>query len=276
MQKEIGNKVFLGNTVSLYDDAGRHLPQTEQDNNQNDAKVKVKKIKELVNTGRYDKDVAKYIPYLLELKFLGMLGDIETREKVGHSSYTDMEQLDFQILLTGYYYINSSNICFPIKIKKRTNQNLDIDGDLITKYGSNKELIPTFSPYEIYQYSDGMLKHLHADELKAIEKTLLYSKNAVYYNDVNIERRNHNGDGITTAGMNMTQVAATKKNNAKYLNIDDRIAKFKEQLKNEHVCRTPLQYFTDLGKINFPTKIDYPIKLHLETEMKRFFEYYIH
>ena len=108
MQKEIGNKVFLGNTVSLYDDAGRHLPQTEQDNNYNDAKVKVKKIKELVNTGRYDKDVAKYIPYLLELKFLGMLGDIETREKVGHSSYTDMEQLDFQILLTDYYYINSS------------------------------------------------------------------------------------------------------------------------------------------------------------------------
>ena len=157
-----------------------------------------------------------------------MLGDIETREKVGHSSYTDMEQLDFQILLTVYYYINSSNICFPIKIKKKTNQNLDIDGDLITKYGSNKELIPTFSPYEIYQYSDGMLKHLRADELKAIKKTLLYSKKAVYYNDVNIERRNHNGDGITTTGMNMTQIATTKKNNAKYLNIDNRIAKFKE------------------------------------------------
>ena len=26
MQREISNKVFLGNTVSLYDDAGRHLP----------------------------------------------------------------------------------------------------------------------------------------------------------------------------------------------------------------------------------------------------------
>ena len=30
-------------------------------------------------------------------------------------------------------------------------------------------------------------------------------------------------------------------------------------------------YFTDLGKINFPTKIDYRIKLHLETEMKKIF-----
>ena len=31
-------------------------------------------------------------------------------------------------------------------------------------------------------------------------------------------------------------------------------------------------YFTDLGKINFPTKIDYRIKLYLEPEMKFFFE----
>ena len=34
----------------------------------------------------------------------------------------------------------------------------------------------------------------------------------------------------------------------------------------------PLRYFIDLGKINFPTKIDYRIKLHLETEMKKSFK----
>ena len=27
----------------------------------------------------------------------------------------------------------------------------------VTKYGSDKELIPTFFPYEIYEYSDAML-----------------------------------------------------------------------------------------------------------------------
>ena len=43
-------------------------------------------------------------------------------------------------------------------------------------------------------------------------------------------------------------------------------------LKNEHVCRIPFRYFTDLSNINFPTKIDYPIKLHLETKMKKLFE----
>ena len=87
-----------------------------------------------------------------------MLEDIDTGEKVAHSCYTDMEQLDFQILLTDkYYYLNPSSIhfCFPIKIKKKTNQDLDTDSDLITvsitKYGSNKEAIPTISPNKIYQ-----------------------------------------------------------------------------------------------------------------------------
>ena len=48
------------------------------------------------------------------------------------------------------------------------------------------------------------------------------------------------------------------------LNIDGRISKLNNTLKNEQVYRIPLQYFTDLGKINFPTKIVYQIKLHFK------------
>ena len=163
MLREICDKVFLGNTVSPYDDAGRCSAIDRTASNYNDDKEEVKNVRELTSAGRYDQDIAKYIPGLLELKFQGMLEDIDTREKVAHSSYTDMEQLDFQILLTDNYYINqnSMHICFPIKIKKSSNQNLNIDVDLITvnnffanfvkevsvtKYSSDKELIATFSP----------------------------------------------------------------------------------------------------------------------------------
>ena len=71
--------------------------------------------------GKYDVNLAKYIPGLLQLAFQGMLDDIDTREKVAHPSYKDMEQLDFQILLTENYYVNlnSIHVCFPIKIKKK-------------------------------------------------------------------------------------------------------------------------------------------------------------
>ena len=95
-----------------------------------------------------------------------MLEDIDIKEKTAHPSYKDMEQLDFQTLVTQNYYVNPNgvHICFPIKIKTRTNKNANVDGDLITvnnyfahwvkeisitKYGSDKELIPTFSPNEM-------------------------------------------------------------------------------------------------------------------------------
>ena len=142
----------------------------------------------------------------------------------------------------------------------------------ITKQGSDKELIPTFSPYEIYQYSDSMLKHLPAETLKTIEKTFLFSKSPVYYTNVNIDRRNRNGDRLATTGLTAAQITTLKKNYAKDLNIDDKITKCQNRLKTEHVHRIPLRCFTDLRKINFPTKIDYRIELHLETEMKKIFE----
>ena len=68
--------------------------------------------------GKYDADLAKYIPGLTDLAIQGMLDDIDTREKVAHPPYKDKEQLDFQILLTENYYVNQANIhiCFPIKI----------------------------------------------------------------------------------------------------------------------------------------------------------------
>ena len=56
-----------------------------------------------------------------------------------------------------------------------------------------------------------MLKNLPKDALKPIEKTHLYSKEDVYNNDVNIRRRNHNGHGLRTTGMNATQIATLKK-----------------------------------------------------------------
>ena len=59
---------------------------------------------------------------------------------------------------------------------------------------------------------------------------------------------------------------------ARDVNIKKRIELFGNQLKNEFINRIPLRYFSDIGKINFPTKIDYRIKLQLETSMTKLFE----
>ena len=99
-----------------------------------------------------------------------------------------------------------------------------------------------------------MLKHLPKDSLKKLEKTMLYSKKAVYYNKTKIDRRTHN---------------STTLNDITDLNINEKIAKLQNQLKNEFVYRIPLRYFIDLGKINFSYKTDLRITCHLQTDMKK-------
>ena len=117
-----------------------------------------------------------------------------------------------------------------------------------------------------------MLKHQPTNALKTIQKTDLYSKKPVYFASETYDRRNHNFSGVSTTGLNATEIATAKKLHAKGLNIDERISLFKNQLKNEFVYRISLRYFSDIGKINFPTKIYYRIKLFLETNMEKLFE----
>ena len=134
MQREISDKNTLGDTLNPINDARRSTAIDRTTSNYSDAKEKVKKIRDLINMGKYDADLAKYIPGLLDLTIQGMLDDIDTREKVAHPSYKDKEQLDFQILLTENYYVNPSNIhiCSPIEIKKKSDNTADIGADLIT------------------------------------------------------------------------------------------------------------------------------------------------
>ena len=126
--------------------------------------------------------------------------------------------------------------------------------------------------HEIYQYPVSMLKHLPSDALKTITKSLLYDKTPVCYADTGLDQRNHNANGVDLTGFNAAGQAEKKAAYAKDLNIDQRIKLFKNQLKNQHIYWIPLKYFCSIGKINFPTKIDYRKKLFFETNMNKLFE----
>ena len=262
MQRDISNKNTLGEAPNPYDDAPKSTAIDSTASSHNDAKKKVQKIRYLINIGKYDSNVSKYIPGLLELAFQGMLDDIDTREKVAHPFYVDREQLGFQILLTENYYVNpnSIHICFPIKIKKKTDKNADIGSNMITinnffahwvkeisitKYGSDKELPPTFSPWEIYQYSEALFKHLRSDELKTIRKTLSFDKRSVYFADLNYDRRNFNSKGLDYTGLSASDIALKEASHAKVLNINNGINLFQNLLKNKYFYRISLRYLSD-------------------------------
>ena len=103
MQREISNRVFLGQTTSPLDDVCYSSAIERTASDYTDAGEKVKKIRELIRTGKYDTDIARCIPGVLKLVFQGMLEDINTKEKAANASYKDMEELDFQILLPENY-----------------------------------------------------------------------------------------------------------------------------------------------------------------------------
>ena len=60
----------------------------------------------------------------------------DAKEQPAHTSYKDMENLEFQIMLINNYYTNpnSAHFCFPMKIKKQPTMINDAerDTDLIT------------------------------------------------------------------------------------------------------------------------------------------------
>ena len=179
-----------------------------------------------------------------------------------------------------YTNLNRVHFVFPIKFLKKSHINADIGADLITvnnffahwlkeisvtKYGTNKELTPTTTPQEIYQYSDVMLKHLPTKSLKVVENYLLYSKEEVVI-PYNLDGRFH---GMVKDASNRVIHNVIRSDG----NFRDREAKFRNQLKDQYVYRILLKYISDIGrKIKFPTKIDMKIRLTLETNMKKLFD----
>ena len=71
MQREISDKVFLGNTVSPYNDVGRSSAIDRTASNYNYAKEKVQKIRELISTGWYDEDIAKIHSWFVRAQIPG-------------------------------------------------------------------------------------------------------------------------------------------------------------------------------------------------------------
>ena len=89
MQRDISNRNTLGYTSNPFGNARRSAAIDKTTSNYNDAKEKVQKIRYLINMGKYDADLAKYIPGLTDLAIQRMLDNIDTREKTAHPSYKD-------------------------------------------------------------------------------------------------------------------------------------------------------------------------------------------
>ena len=237
---------------------------------------KVENLKNFVENGTAEAGMLEYLPGLAEPKYQGQIKGINERKAFADETYTGLKLAEFNIQLSNNEYMNFHNleIVFPMKIKKKTDDDDDLDATLITvnnffahwikeieikKLGDDQPILPTINTVEIYKYSDQILKHLPKDSLKLIEKDLLFSKKKVQISGNRDRRRK-----FVAAGGDADDRTDD--------NLDERIQKFHDQLENTRYYRIPLKYITELGFVNQPVKFDTKWRIIFESDMSRLFE----
>ena len=142
---------------------------------------------------------------------------------------------------------------FPLNLQKKTNKAQAINDEMISV---NNFFGHWFTDLDIRRYSNAQMKHLPAQSVKKLAKTMLYSNKAVYLDD-NDDRRSHN---------NATAAERTD------LNLNERIKLFKVCIFQKNVYQIPLTLLCDLGKCNFSSKADNRIIITLERNLNKLFE----
>ena len=237
---------------------------------------KVENLKNFVENGSAEAGMLDYLPGLAEPKYQGQLKGINERKVYADETYVGQKIAEFNIQLSNNEYMNFHNlqIVFPMKIKKKTNVNNDLDATLITvnnffahwikeidikKLGDDQPILPTINTVEIYKYSDQILKHLPKDSLKLIGNDLLYSKKKVKLPTGEDRRKK-----FIAAGGDADERTDD--------NLDERIEKFHNQLENTFHYRIPLKYICELGFVNQPVKFNTKWRIIFEGDMSRLFE----
>ena len=244
---------------------------------------KVDNLKNFVETGNAEGAMLAYLPGLADPKYQGQIKGINEKKAYADDTYTAQKIAEFNIQLTNNEYMNFHDvqICFPMRIRKKTNVANDIDNTMITvnnffahwikeidikKLGDDQPILPTINTVEIYKYSDQILKHLPSADLEMIENDLLYSRKKVKIPAAGGDRRKKYTRPVNG------NVAAEPIANRTDANLNERIEKFGDQIGDDYIYRIPLKYISELGFVNQPVKFDTKWKIFFESEMSRLFE----
>ena len=244
---------------------------------------KVDNLKNFVENGSAEGAMLAYLPGLAEPKYQGQIRGINEKKAYADDTYTAQKIAEFNIQLTNNEYMNFHDvqICFPMRIRKKTNVANDIDNTMITvnnffahwikeidikKLGDDQPILPTINTVEIYKYSDQILKHLPSNDLEMIENDLLYSRKKVKIPAAGGDRRKK------YTRLAAGNVAAEPIANRTDANLNERIEKFGDQIGDDYIYRIPLKYISELGFVNQPVKFDTKWKIFFEGEMSRLFE----
>ena len=190
--------------------------------------------------------------------------------KTCRSILSDMQNLEFHLLLPPPHFTNPNSfpLCFPIKIKKKSDSKAHIEDDLIT--------VNSFFTYKV-------------KEIQIMETAYKFFQQILHIKLINIQTRcwtpagkiSRNNWRTTTVQQKKVSYVrnvhkwpnnSTNSNNRTGDNLDNSTDKFPEIINKTKICKIPLRYFYNLGKVNYPVKINFKIFCFLEIEIKKLFE----
>ena len=133
MQRAISNKIQLGDTLNPLDDYGG-VPSINHEGTLENLIEKVDKAHLFLKTGKADKDLSRYFPNILPVTRQQQIASEIPRKAYASVTYTDKKQFEFILNLTANTYSNFSTmeICLRLRFTKKTNKNLQIDGQMMT------------------------------------------------------------------------------------------------------------------------------------------------
>ena len=188
MQREIGYKIQLGDTLNTLNDVSA-VPAIDNTSNLKDVFGKIDKLGDLWDRGKADSSLIRYIPGGGEVLRQGKIFNIVPPKVYALSTYTDKKTLEFTIELANY---NMMTLVVPIYFKKSTDKTADVavltvntflPGWLkeidIRRYPNGVRILPTNKTVEVYNYAAQQIKHLPRKSLDDIKETILYDKNTV-------------------------------------------------------------------------------------------------
>ena len=191
MQREIGYKIQLGDTLNTLNDVSA-VPAIDNTSNLKGVFGKIDKLGDLWDRGKADSSLIRYIPGGSEVLGQGKIFNIVSKKVYALSTYTDKKTLEFTIELAANTYTNMMTLVVPIYFKKSTDKTADVDvvtvntffaGWLkeidIRRYPNGVRILPTNKTVEVYNYAAQQIKHLPRKSLDDIKETILYDKNTV-------------------------------------------------------------------------------------------------
>ena len=138
---------------------------------------KLENLQNFIERGTAESAMLKYLPGLTPPVYQGQLKGTNKKKSFADDNYKGLKIAEFNIQLSNNQYMNFHNLhlVFPLKIKKSSDNDDNLDATLITvnnffahwikeidirKLGDDTPILPMTNTVEIYKYSDALLKHM--------------------------------------------------------------------------------------------------------------------